>query len=318
MFNRNCLDTSLKITITLALVVSWTTASASAQSAAELPFDVLFDPIDNRAIYQHYQQTAEKMIEASDGDLAEILATRMAATGTQSSVSLDQLAPSSCEDCYPHMVKSTLYFGELYDCGRCEKVHAGYAGGVLISEDGLALTNYHVLGSKRSSGKTIGMFAMTYDGKLWPIKEVLAGSKKDDAVLVRLDGNGHRFHAAAIARSAPRPLEKIRIMSHPFGEFFVMTQGEISRYSVNRNESEHVGDRDRSASWMEVTAAFGPGSSGCGVFNEHGEVVGLVSTIRARFQRQQQGDSKGPDKYAPVTIRMCVPQSSIMRLFAEP
>ena len=291
------------------------------------PFDLFNQPIDKMKIYRHYERTATKMLQAQPKDAVSQLQAKLKNVQPQCNVSLGSLQASSVEAAggvYKHMVKSTLYIGELYDCGRCERIHAGFAGGVLIGQDGLALTNHHVIKS-RDTGKTVGLFAMTYDGRCWPIKEILAGSARDDVALIRLDGKGHTFHAAKLAATAPLPTEKIRVISHPYGEFYLMTEGEVSRYSKIFNRRNHgKPDPKRPASWMEITADFGSGSSGCGVFNERGEVVGVVSTIRPliRNPKSEAANSGKPanprsTKFVEVLIRMCVPHQSIRRLFAD-
>ena len=231
----------------------------------------------------------------------------------------DALQPSG--SLYEHMVKSTIYIGELYNCGRCERTHAGFAGGVMIGKDGLALTNYHVLQS-RNSGKTEGIFAMTWDGKIWPIAEILAASIEHDVAVIRLgmpeeEGSDYQFHAAKIATEQPKPMEPVRIVSHPYGEFFVMTEGEVSRYARMRRPRVRQGQRQV---WMEITAPFGSGSSGSGIFDQSGQVVGLVSSIRPLVRDpSKQGDEKsGADKsYVEMLIRMCVPLNAIRSSFAD-
>ncbi len=215
------------------------------------------------------------------------------------------------EELYEHMVKSTLFMGELYNCGRCSRTHAGFGGGVVVSEDGLALTNYHVL-KARTEGKTEGIFAMAWDGTIYDIDEVLFANERNDVALIRLKTNGGQLYAAPIADIAPRPMDKIRIVSHPYGEFYVLTTGEVSRYSKIAKSFR----KPTKETWMEVTADFGGGSSGCAVFNNRGEVVGLVSTIRPLVRKipptkEAKARNSGLSKYVEMLLKRCVPLTAI-------
>lgn len=284
------------------------------------PFDLFNQPVDNRVIYRHYERRATAMMRRQSADAVENFQNELKNAPRTSGIERSQLTfnqPNKRDDLYEYMVKSTVYIGELYNCGKCDRTHAGFSGGVVVSEDGLVLTNYHVLES-RDNGRTEGIYVMTWEGKCWGIKEILAASKNDDVALIRLDLKGNRLHAAPIAKASPNPMDEVRIISHPFGEFFVMTHGEVSRYARMRKKRDPTADRV--ATWMEVTAPFGSGSSGCGVFNNRGEVVGLVSSIRPLFRNldSEKSSAQGADgkaRYVEMLIRKCVPLNAISECF---
>jgi hypothetical protein len=83
-----------------------------------------------------------------------------------------------------------------------------------------------------------------------------------------------------------------------------------------------------STTWLEVTAEFSGGSSGSGVFNTQGELVGLVSRIHPMFREQERSNrggkseqdievrqtSNGPLVYPEQILRRCVPIESIRTL----
>jgi S1-C subfamily serine protease len=319
---------SMLFVFMMFLLPGFSANSQELRRQQEPPFELFSTPIDNRAVYRHFERTATRMMQTQGPRAVEEFQEQLAMAPSVSQVSVNQLRslrpdPEDRQQVYQFMVKSTLYIGELYNCGKCDRTHAGFAGGVLISEDGLALTNYHVLES-RDAGKTEGLYAMTWDGQCWGIEEVLAASKNDDLALIRLRSNGQRFHAAPLAPQSPGPMDEVRIISHPFGEFFVMTHGEVSRYTLMRKRRD-PGAR-KPGVWMEVTAPFGSGSSGCGVFNNQGEVVGLVSSIRPLFRdpsgrEADSGESAGPNSktpYVEMLIRKCVPLTAIRSSLTVP
>ena len=292
------------------------------QDVAKLPFDVFNEPIDGVRIYTHLEKNAiaQKQVQASDAP--DILFQRLLAAKTGSDVGFGSLTNhplANPDDLYSHMVKSCLFLGRFYDCGKCDRTHVSVACGVVIDESGLALTNHHVL-SPQGNVIAEGFMAMTYDGKCFEVEDVLAGNAKADIALVKLKANGHKFHAAPIAKTRPQPTTEVRMVSHPSREFYVMTKGEVSRYSRIYETAKKGGtETANQANWMEITADFGAGSSGCGVFNSAGEVVGVASCNKplTRTEHTTAGSDKKVTKsvYVEMMLRRCADLSAIQACF---
>ena len=281
---------------------------AAETETAELPFDVFNQPIDNRLIYFHLEKNAELQRESQASDAVAVIEKQLEDIKTFSEIKLDSLVsqpPAQPDDLYRHMVKSSLYLGQFFDCGKCDRTHTITSGGVVISESGLALTNYHVF-TFDPGGTTEGFMAMTYDGQCFEVEKILAADQAADIALVQLKANDYKFHAAPIAKNRPVPMNDVHIISSPSGEFFTLTSGQVSRYSkvVARRKEE-----GRESAWMEVTADFGGGSSGSGVFNSVGEVIGVVSKIRPlkRADSEKVVDGKTIVKrgYVEMILRRC-------------
>lgn len=174
----------------------------------------------------------------------------------------DELSPR--ERCY----QSTLVFGNLYNCGRCSKQHLSSSGAIALSADGLVLTNYHVL-APESDQEVYNFFVMNCEGKVYPVLEVLAANKDDDLALVRVQADD--LVPVIFADSPPHLMEDLQVISHPHHRFYTFSEGVVSRYTSRK-------DRDGSQHrWMQITAPFSQGSSGCGVFDLEGKLVGVVS-----------------------------------------
>ena len=195
--------------------------------------------------------------------------------------------------------KATLVIGHLYLCDKCDNWHTTTAGGVIISEDGLALTNHHVLAFERAS--IYG--AMTSDRKVYVIEEVLAASKKNDVALVRIRTD-EKLPFVSIAISAPIGTP-VFAFSHPDSHFYTLTRGHVSRYSISPRLK---------IPRLEVTADFARGSSGSGIFNERGSLVGLIASTKSIYY-DQEGDVQNN---LQMVIKSCVPLSGINALFPEP
>ncbi len=282
-----------------------------------LPLDPFEKPIDNAVISQHFEQSGRNLLLQEDERAVEQFQKMLKDAPRTTPVdakTLSDIRPNGREEMYRHIVKSTVLLGELYDCGQCTKIHAKYAGGVVISSDGLMLTNYHVL-ETRDISKTKGFYAMTWEGKMWPIESVLLADRQRDLALLKLKSNGEKFHAAPLATETPAPIEPVRVISHPSREFFVMSHGEVSRYAVtSRVRSQSEEGQNATGHWMEITAPYGAGSSGSGIFNDQGEVVGLVSRLKPLTHREASGpiDGRTPNRvFAEMLLRRCVPLTAI-------
>lgn len=135
-------------------------------------------------------------------------------------------------------------------------------GGVMISSDGLALTNYHVAESLHE----YQLVGFTSDGKPHRVLEFLAGDPNRDIALIRLEGDG--FHHAKIAVETPEMGEDIVVLHHSENRYFTYDRGYVMRYpQLGKNV------------WMEVSCDYAPGGSGCGIFNKEHELIGLVSNM---------------------------------------
>ena len=198
--------------------------------------------------------------------------------------------------------------------GDDEKEGFFSSGAVLVSADGLALTNYHVI-------ETIGeskLMAMDSLGKAHRIVEVLAGSKERDIALIRVEGQG--FPAVKIAAAAPPAGDDLRMMHHSELRFFTYDRGYVMRYTM-------VGKQP----WMQVSAEYAPGGSGCGLFNRQHELVGLVSSITMGDGPDLAGDDSfenedseleewGEDEsvsFGMLVVKHAVPLSAIEALWKK-
>ena len=201
---------------------------------------------------------------------------------------------SELERCF----QSTLIMANLYDCGRCDKVHVGTAGAVALSADGLVLTNYHVMNSPND---TFNYFIMSTDGRVFPVIEVLATNKLDDWAIVRVEADD--LTPVRIAEEIPAPMDPLFVISHPHDHYYSVSTGVVSRFSRRPNRQGQY------LNMMEITAKFSQGSSGSGVFNEAGELIGLVSRKEPIFSAPKNGGAREQN----ITIFKTVPLTDIRR-----
>jgi len=144
----------------------------------------------------------------------------------------------------------------------------GQGTGFFITKDGDAITNYHVLkGASRAEAKTS-------DGKVYPVKKVVAEDEEGDLIRVSIDIPKEVVHPLSVHPSFPEVGERIVVMGTPLGLEKTVSDGIVSA----------VREIPEFGKIIQVTAPISPGSSGSPVVNMNGEVVGVISFFLAPGQ----------------------------------
>lgn len=173
--------------------------------------------------------------------------------------------PLTAEEVYQAALPSVMVLGSVIREGQ-EWIDGRYATAWVISSDGILVTNWHVF-EAMEEGEVFG--AADYRGQVYPLVEFLGGSQSMDVAIVRVETRGLR--PLPLARR-PEPVAAwIAVLSHPGDQFYLFTQGHISRYSQNLRDD---GQLER---WLNLTADYGAGSSGAPVLNRFGVVVGMAA-----------------------------------------
>ena len=169
---------------------------------------------------------------------------------------------------------ATVVLGEFYREGKSRKDEfSTAAGGFLITPGGACVTSLHVVNGKGARG----FVALTRNGRVLPVREVLAADPLEDLVILQLDlPEGETVPSLPLA-AEPAPVgTAIGVMTHPDERFYLFTMGSVGRHTVwrERSGSEH---------FMSITADFAKGSSGCPVLDERGAVVGVVNNTESIY-----------------------------------
>jgi len=144
----------------------------------------------------------------------------------------------------------------------------GQGSGVLISGDGLILTNNHVVKDAQRLDVRLA------DGREFRGKVVGADDQSDVAV-VRIEGTG--FPHLELADSDRLEIgEWVIAIGSPFGLSDTVTVGIVS--AKGRSQVGITGDED----FIQTDAAINPGNSGGPLLNLDGKVVGINSAIMSR------------------------------------
>ncbi|MBL8531042.1 MAG: trypsin-like peptidase domain-containing protein [Hyphomonadaceae bacterium] len=150
---------------------------------------------------------------------------------------------------------------------RTRDLYDGAGSGVIISPDGYALTNNHVI---RGAGRVEGVL---HDGSVVDA-EIVGADPDTDLALLRLGGRGHR--AADLGDSDALRVGELSIaMGNPLGLQATVTVGVISalRRTLRGESGRLIEDV------IQTDAALNPGNSGGALIDAEGAVVGVNTAI---------------------------------------
>lgn len=144
-----------------------------------------------------------------------------------------------------------------------EYVTEGAGSGVIIKSDGYIITNNHVI-----SGAT-KIYVTTKDGKEYTAKLVGADADTDIAVL---KVNAKNLSAVTYGDSSKLKVGDLAVaIGNPLGQLGgTVTAGIIS--ALDRSMSIE----GKTMSLLQTDTSINPGNSGGGLFNQYGQLVGIV------------------------------------------
>jgi S1-C subfamily serine protease len=150
---------------------------------------------------------------------------------------------------------------------RSRDLYDGAGSGVIISPDGYALTNNHVV---KGAGRVEGVL---HDGSV-VAAEIVGTDPDTDLALLRLGGRGHH-HADLGDSDALRVGELSIAIGNPLGLQATVTVGVISalRRTLRGESGRLIEDV------IQTDAALNPGNSGGALVDARGAVVGINTAI---------------------------------------
>ena len=142
--------------------------------------------------------------------------------------------------------------------------------GFIITEDGYILTNYHVISYAAQGNYAITV--MTYDGTSYTAKIVGVDSSNDIAVL-KIDAT--ELTPVTFGDSDEMSVgDTVYAVGNPLGELqFTMTTGHVS--ALDRTITTDEGSVPMNM--FQIDAAVNSGNSGGPVYNDAGQVIGIVT-----------------------------------------
>lgn len=148
------------------------------------------------------------------------------------------------------------------------RVERGTGSGFIISNDGLILTNSHVVNGADS------VTVLLKDGRTL-MGKVLGQDNLTDVAVVKIQANN--LPVAQVGDSDQlRPGEWAIAIGNPLGLDNTVTAGIIS---ATGRTSGDIGVPDKRVGFIQTDAAINPGNSGGPLLNQFGQVVGMNTAI---------------------------------------
>ncbi len=186
-------------------------------------------------------------------------------------------------------------FGDNFGIPR-ERIQNSLGSGVIVSPDGVAVTNNHVI---QGSGEAEITVALS-DGREFPA-EVILKDERTDLVVLRLDAKGVTFPSIAFSDSDALEVgDLVLAIGDPFGVGQTVTSGIVSALARTQ-----VGISDYQF-FIQTDAAINPGNSGGALVDMGGRLVGINTAIFSR-----SGGSHGIGFAIPSNMVRLVVQAAL-------
>jgi serine protease Do len=155
--------------------------------------------------------------------------------------------------------------GQIPQTPRQPQRGIAQGSGFLISADGYAVTNNHVVGNADKVSVTFS------DGQKYDAK-VIGTDPKTDVALIKIDGGNKTFNYVKFSDKEPRVGDWVLAVGNPFGLGGTVTSGIISA----RGRDIGSGPYD---DFLQIDASINKGNSGGPAFNLDGDVIGINTAI---------------------------------------
>ena len=244
------------ILLVVLLIAASSLIFSGSNQKTETPYiDGSNMPDDWNDYLENYYQTTE----SSDAEIK--LPRAELAPDFKMSISTERGEELSLQELYDQCSKSIVAIK-----GYQDGVDGYYWGsGIILSEDGLILTNTHVIEDCDTASVTL------YDNSSYAATLVGADSTSDIAVL-KIEASG--LTPASFGDSTELAVgDRVAAIGNPLGETFRMTltDGIISAIDRGINYNGH------SMTLLQTNTAINEGNSGGALFNMYGQVIGVTN-----------------------------------------
>lgn len=163
------------------------------------------------------------------------------------------------------------FFGDGFDFGMPrERVQSSLGSGVIVSPDGIIVTNTHVI---KARGKTEIRVALSDQREF--DATIVAQDEKTDIAILQINGDGEDFPYMHFADSDALEVgDLVLAIGNPFGVGQTVTSGIVSALARSQIASDAV--------FIQTDAAINPGNSGGALVDVKGRLVGINTAIFSR------------------------------------
>ena len=154
-----------------------------------------------------------------------------------------------------------------------ERMQNSLGSGVIIRDDGLIVTNNHVV---KSSGDAADIRVSLADKRELPAKVIMRDEKLDLAIL-KIDGKGSKFPHLEFDNSDTIEVgDLVLAIGDPFGIGQTVTSGIVSalaRTGIDSSSAQY---------FIQTDASINPGNSGGALIDMNGRLIGINTAIVSR------------------------------------
>ena len=181
-----------------------------------------------------------------------------------------------------------------------ERRERSLGSGVIVSPDGIILTNHHVI-------KDASEILISLADRREMRARVLGSDPKTDIAVIKVEGQGLPTLPFGDSRSV-RVGDLAFAVGSPFGLAQTATFGIVS--AVGRGDIGIVDYED----FIQTDAAINPGNSGGALVNARGELIGINTAILSRGAQGNQGVGFAvPAHMAQAVMKAIVTQGRVVR-----
>ena len=158
----------------------------------------------------------------------------------------------------------------------------GIGSGVIISNDGHILTNWHVIEDNPNlHALTLGEGG--YDENFRGL-ELIKYDPQKDLALLKLKTIPKNVSVIKISKVVQEVGERVHAIGHPRGEMWSYTMGYISAFREGYTWKDPENDQEFSGDVYQMQTPINPGNSGGPLLNEHGNLIGINTFIDPNSQ----------------------------------
>jgi len=187
-----------------------------------------------------------------------------------------------------------MFFGNNIPGITQDRVERSLGSGVILREDGLFVTNYHVVAEAQK------ILVSLADGREFNATYI-DGDRELDIAIMKIETNGEKMPHALLGNSDKLEVGDIVLaIGNPFGVGQSVSMGIVSALGRSNVGNSGLGD------FIQTDAAINPGNSGGALIDAAGHVIGINSAIFTR-----SGGSNGIGFAIPANAIRNIVQSVI-------
>ena len=161
-----------------------------------------------------------------------------------------------------------------FQFGESALVESGAASGIVMTQDGYIITNWHCVTNEKTGKPFDRIDVMTYDRKVYEDAEVIGADESTDLAVIKIDASG--LTVAEFGDSSQLAVgDRVVTLGNAAGLDYMgsVSQGIVS--GLNRSITTESGVQ---MNLIQTDAAINPGNSGGPLLNNAGMVVGINSS----------------------------------------